>query len=636
MAENTAAADKPGGYGPAGSVTIGTKGIDIDTSAKPQDSSKTNAGLGTGASYDPRTGQASGKGNVRASIPLGIFKFSAEGSGDRQLIDQETRNGITTYKVAWSLQSSATIGAAAKPIGSSIEQGFGTGRTGSYQVTLPAVAAKGVDLRALNPENPDALPKGCVIRMDASSYTTSDSKLVLRNLAMQTKVKDEQGTSVVVEKLDGNKVRVLVGPTSVLSVYNAAGADFERVKLMLGRNDKLGDSKLTSVEFDLGTAQGREAYQAMLGKGQLPKKDGVGIANLQTVQTLDYSSQSSLKAEFKIYKDFGLKFDVDGAKNTGKSVITTYPDGSSTQVVDIQYSGNVPLTISRKFDANGKELTDQCTYRFTFKAGAGAARDINVALSGDPGKAEGGPVHAGDTVTLTWTQAQMSRLRGMAMQAASLGQSNDLKLLTQGYGGAPVSTQDFALGLARNGYGGVDMLTGRLLAISNGADGVRGNGYTPLPGQLGVRDAQDKPRQLSGTVVSPAQSASAVQSPRESASDPLRAGIRDRLNQLAGGHEWSDQSRESLTYGLMAQALREGILKPDHVFLNKDQTRLFVLEGDPKDINRRMASIDIAQTLQRAPADLANEATQSRQAQVAGAVPAQQEQAPPQSAPRLS
>ena len=167
-------------------------------------------------------------------------------------------------------------------------------------------------------------------------------------------------------------------------------------------------------------------------------------------------------------------------------MVTTEPDGSITRTVQLQYSGNVPMTISQKFDANGNELMDQRTYSYTIKADDNTAQMLNVAQTGDIDSAKNGSIKPGQTVTITYTEAEMKELMTDAQKAldASGGMNSSLRILTQDYDGKAVSPFDFALGLGRN-LGGSDYGSAeRLFTISSGADGDQRNGYVKLPGTV--------------------------------------------------------------------------------------------------------------------------------------------------------
>src|SRR5690606_19887200 len=104
---------------------------------------------------------------------------------------------------------------------------------------------------------------------------------------------------------------------------------------------------LNTAEFDLSTTEGKAAFNDYVANGHMPEDNGPGVSEVKTVEKLDYSSQVKLEAKIG-----PLSLGLDGAKNTGNSVVTTYPDGSVERSVDLQYSGNVPMSLTQKFDAS--------------------------------------------------------------------------------------------------------------------------------------------------------------------------------------------------------------------------------------------------------------------------------------------
>lgn len=395
---------------------------------------------------------------------------------------QNTKDGVTTYTASSDVSVSLKAGVDAKQAG--LEIGHTEGIKASYEVSMPEQVAKATNLATVNPFDASSMPTGTIIKMDGSSYTTNEFKATFKNIAAQTKVTNEEGSSLLVEKTGAETVRVTVGPTEAIKAYNGVGVDFGVASAMLGRDDSLTNATLKTAEFDLSTTEGKAAYSDFVANGNMPTANGPGVADVKTIEKLDYSSQSKIDAKIG-----PVEFGIDGAKNTGNSVVTTYPDGTIERTVDLQYSGNVPMSLSQKFDASGNEIVGERRYAYTMKADANSAQLINAAQTGDVANAKTGPVRDGDTVTITYTQAEMSELMGDAQKAleASQGMNSELRILTQDYDGNPVSAFDFALGLARN-IGGSDYGSAeRLFEISSGADGdLSGSGFVDLPGTVTV------------------------------------------------------------------------------------------------------------------------------------------------------
>ena len=394
----------------------------------------------------------------------------------------KTANGVTTYTAASDVSVFVKGGINTPKAG--VELGHTEGVKGSYTVSMPEAAAQNANLASVNPFDPASMPAGTTIKMDGSSYSTNEFSATFKNLAVETKVTNESGASLAVDKLDDNRVRVTAGPTDTINAYNGVGVDFDVAKLMLGRTDNLSNSTLKTAEFDLNTPEGQAGYNNLLVTGELPSQNGTGVADVKTIETVDYSSQSGLKGKLG-----PLDINLDGAKNTGKSVVTTYPDGSAERTFDLQYGGNVPMTMTQKFDAQGNEVLDQRVYAYTIKTDENTSQLINVAQTGDINQAHDGPVQAGQTVTISYTREQIAELQQAASKSleTSGGMDFQLRALIQDYDGNLIPSDDFAIALARN-LGGSDYGTAeRLFNISSGADGDLRTGYAMLPGTLTVR-----------------------------------------------------------------------------------------------------------------------------------------------------
>lgn len=209
----------------------------------------------------------------------------------------------------------------------------------------------------------------------------------------------------------------------------------------------------------------------------MPENNGTGISSVKTIEKLDFSSQSKLDIKLG-----PVNLGLEGAKNTGNTVITRFPDGTAQGTVTLQYSGNVPMTVTQKFDASGKEVVSERRYSYTVKVDENSAQLLNIAQTGDANKATSGPVKAGQTVTLTYTSSEMKTLLDLATKAGERN-PNLRELVTMG--GQAASVEDFAISLARNLNGNDYNTCYRLFNISDGFD-VGDKQYAKLPGQLTI------------------------------------------------------------------------------------------------------------------------------------------------------
>ena len=340
--------DTDGKVSVGGKQTDTTKTTNLDGSESSSSSSRS-----LDASVDPSKGTFSvsaGTGfteSVKTSKGYGIsFGVNTNATVVSGL---NTKNGVTTFTSSGDVSVSLQGGASGGHVG--LSAGHTSGIKSSFEVSMPEQAAKSTAPRTVSPFSPDSMPTGTVVKMDGSSYSTNEFKATFKHLATQTKVTDESGVSLLVEKTDTNKVRVTAGPKEAINAYNGVGIDFEVASIMLGRNDKLETAHLKTAEFDLSTPEGKAAYNDFLANGNMPEDNGTGISSVKTIEKLDFSSQSKLDIKLG-----PVNIGWESGKNTANVVQTRHPDGTADRVFVGGYYNSVPLTIVRKYDKNGREI----------------------------------------------------------------------------------------------------------------------------------------------------------------------------------------------------------------------------------------------------------------------------------------
>ena len=401
----------------------------------------------------------------------------------------DTHTGFTITTQA-QVGVSGEVSAGGGKGGLDVSGGITTGIEAKYKVSLPGEAT--VEQAAqVNPFDPTTLPVGGSVTLNGSDYVNTSFDASFRYIGTQTRVNNAEGTSYVMERVDENTVRVTAGPTETINAFNGVGVSVGDVKVMAGREDQLHGATLQTAEFDITTPEGQAALQHFNATGQVPHETA-GVSDVATIKRVDFSSQTQLRAEFGKHVDLTL----GGQANTGSSVQITYPDGSYSLTTDLGYGGNVPLTIEQRFDADGHELPGERSYSFEVNTdrpsygwwdrninGRNEAAEeqsmanlLNAALTGS---VDGnGPVEAGGTVTLTFSESQMQALMEQTqttVDASDVGGGEaDLRVMLGDGNYSPTPT-DFAISLARNlnsePYGFID----KLWRISSGADGDTAN-----------------------------------------------------------------------------------------------------------------------------------------------------------------
>src|SRR5690606_8972753 len=372
------------------------------------------------------------------------------------------------------------------------EASIGAGTRARYKVLLPGNDQSAEAAARINPFDPTTIPDGATVMMDGQNFTQGSLAGSFRHIGVQTNVTEASGVTYAVTR-DGSEVRVTMGPNQAVEAFNGVGLRSEIATAMLGRQDNLGGSTLATASFDLSNANGQAAYAHFVATGQVAHETA-GVGEVATIERVDYSSQTRAQLELG-----PVKADLAGAQNTGTFVRTSYPDGSYTDTTELQYSGNVPLQVTQRFDAAGNEVTSERTYEFKVstdhtvnlgwwdkmwgasEAEAEASREtshtqlLNWSLTGG---SDAGPAQAGKTMTITFTEGQMQALHGQTTAAAGANESgmDTLRLLAGGEDDMPVnSTFDFAVAMARNLGGDNYGFAERLFQISSGADGDLAN-----------------------------------------------------------------------------------------------------------------------------------------------------------------
>lgn len=179
-----------------------------------------------------------------------------------------------------------------------------TGIAMRFQVSVPASAINGPNdpaLKTITPYDPTTLPKGGVIRFSSADYSKYYGTLGAFGLAgnFQTAKGDAYGYSI--KNLGGNKIEVYAGPVNLLDAVNGVEASKAFLSAGISRHDQLAGAALNKAVFDIGTEQGKAAYQAFLLTGRMPEHDNkaLGISGVRMIGYVSANSVSQLAAELE-------------------------------------------------------------------------------------------------------------------------------------------------------------------------------------------------------------------------------------------------------------------------------------------------------------------------------------------------
>ncbi len=438
------------------------------------------------------------------------------------------------------------------------------GERARYNVTLPGDASAEA-ARGVNPFDPLSIPVGGSVRLDGQAFVRTSLETSFRHFASSSEHTDAAGVSYAAQRLDAYHVRVATGPTAAIEHVQMLGLKTPVAQAMLGRQDTLGQASMHTATFDLRDPQAQAAYRDFLGSGQLPAQ-APGVSDVQRIDTLSMSSQTRAKLGLG-----PLSLDLGGQRNSGENVRATQADGSSTVTSKLQYADNVPLTLTRQFDAAGAENADARRYQLSFgQVDANQAQLLNAALAGKA--TADGPIAAGHDATLNFSDAQMGALRQQYAQAAQARPFDR----EQAGAYARMGNEEFAIGLARNLGNSRQGLSERLFHVAADADGALSGALTRI--DAGVDS------------VDPKAAAAARATPASAPADPRDPAHPDHAMQRMIDARLTPADPQLATHLLLA-AKREGLTQVDHVLRN-DAGRVFAVQGDPMGADKRTAYVD--------------------------------------------
>jgi len=444
-ADDSAGGTDEGTGGPT--VTVkgsGTDGVDDGGLGRPA-TEGSDAKVGFGVSHDPDSGETtySGSGSLEDWMKTtngSKISFGVSG-GAEYTVGEKTADGFTTY----TTKSDVSIGVegGVSKGGTGVSGGYTTGLTSEYTVKVPDDAGV-TDPGSINPFDPRSMPVGSSVTMDGGSYSKTELDAAFRHIAVESSVKDASGVTSLVERTGEDTVRVTAGPTEAVANHAGLGLDFDAVKVMLGNTTSLDGASLRSAEFDLSTPQGQAAYDTYLVTGEIPSDPSTGISGTTTIERIEFDSTSTV----------GFDTPVGGAEwqigqNTGSLVATTYPDGSTEQLLTATYGERGDFRLSQAFDASGAEDVSARTYSFDVTADDMSSQYFNTReFSGFSPSSE---VASGQQVTMTLSESQMNHLADSVRTAV---ENDSLNLKTRAivtdYDMNPVTDPyQLATGLAR-------------------------------------------------------------------------------------------------------------------------------------------------------------------------------------------
>jgi hypothetical protein len=222
--------------------------------------------------------------------------------------------------------------------------------------------------------DPLAMPPGTQVTMGTEVFGSTNLGASFHGLSISDEVRSGAGYSFGVERLEGDRVRLSVGPTAALEHTQSIGLGLEvggvEVSAELSRSTELSGAALASVELDLSTPEGRAAYDEFLRTRNLPP-DGPGVSNRTTSQSL--SVEEAAAAGLTV----GPLSVGSNLWSESTNMVVTTQGGETTATVNTTaaYSGN-NISSTYRYE-NGQPVLDSMSFDVSYPGGQRATVQVD-------------------------------------------------------------------------------------------------------------------------------------------------------------------------------------------------------------------------------------------------------------------
>jgi hypothetical protein len=238
-----------------------------------------------------------------------------------------------------------------------------------------------------NPLDPSSLPVGSRLSMRGEAFHEQNAGISYRGVSLTAGMESATGRGLAIERLDESRVRVTTGPYDRTTQSLAVGFERGGLKAQVGAERQLLTNDARSVEFDISTQAGRDAYQQFLQNGDMPQS-GEGISGYQELRTI--TDQRQISASLGVAGLVGFEASAsDGARLTER----TTADGTEYTYSADWRGAPTEITWSRGADGQmefgqfsipvdermARDLTERGAFRDTARAAMEQGVDLRTA-----------------------------------------------------------------------------------------------------------------------------------------------------------------------------------------------------------------------------------------------------------------
>jgi hypothetical protein len=283
--------------------------------------------------------------------PTGPLRIGIEATGTTELGDEHLTPEGRRQALALEGQLQMTGGLETERghAGGSLERYLSESRR--YEVSVSPERAQEITDggEAPNPVDPRSLQPGESVTLREDFFTGTNLEATYRAIALSDDFGEGTRVSTGIQRVDENTVQLIVGDEDVVAEALRLGVGTEDLNAGLTASRELAAGELTTVELDVSTSAGWDAYQRFVNEGALPA--GPDAESSDTDRT-SYSSSTGWDVNLGPLSWAGTLHD-----NASSVDEIEHSDGSTEYKISVR-EGDVTIDTNRTETAAGLQLAE--------------------------------------------------------------------------------------------------------------------------------------------------------------------------------------------------------------------------------------------------------------------------------------
>lgn len=188
--------------------------------------------------------------------------------------------------------------------------------------------------------------------MDEKDFSGGSVGASYKKFGIEISAGSDKGTSIVLEKTAENQVEVTVGPTQGFTTGGEIKfKPVDGVEGSVGQTYTNESAHYKKFTVDTSSEEGKQVFDNVMSKGELPDNDGNGVSNYHEVRTTSGQWNNTWSVKLP-----GLEFGGDRRDGMSNTTVTSYPDGRTEyqSTYDLDGDGKPEATEVRTSTDGGK------------------------------------------------------------------------------------------------------------------------------------------------------------------------------------------------------------------------------------------------------------------------------------------